>query len=60
MKYHKGNKFNNVNFNLKHEIFSFFQAHKIIQFISISKSFKFSVQNLKCFRLIKENFNKFL
>jgi len=60
MNNQKANKFVNINFNLKNEIFSYFHIVKIIKFIPICKAFKFSVENLKWFKIIAENFEELL
>lgn len=52
----RGNKFNEINFNLKIEIFSFFQAKNIIEFIPVSKAFKTAIENMKWLKIIKEKY----
>jgi len=60
MKCNKVSKINELNFNLKNEIFSFFEAKYIIYYASISKKFKYAVEKMKWFKLIKDNFDKLI
>jgi len=52
----KQNKLNSDNFNLKNEIFSFLKALDIVEFFSVCKSFKFAVEKIEWFDIIKEDF----
>jgi len=60
MKCLPGNKFCDLNFNIKHEIFSYFQLKDIFEFISICKEFKYSVERLRWYKLIKQSFEIFI
>jgi len=60
MECNNNNKFNALNFNLKNEIFSFFEAKETISLSLICKKFKFSINKLKWFIYIKENFDNLL
>jgi len=55
-----GKTLNSLNFNLKNEFFSYFRVKDTLNLIAVFKTFKFAVENNKCFRIIKESFDKFI
>jgi len=61
MKTSKKTTFKCLNFNLKNEIFSFYQPKEILmKFLLICKDFSYAVRNLRWFKLIKEDFKNLL